>query len=289
MSPVVALSRRRGRIYAAGVLIAQITDCHIVEPGEKLADRVDTATMLVDAVDHILSMDPRPDVVVATGDLVNDGRPAQYERLAAVLEPLPMPVYPIPGNHDDRTGLRVLFGEVLPPGGSDDPVDYAVDEHPVRLVGIDTTIPGKHWGRLETGQLEWLDAELARHPDRPTLIFQHHPPFATGIEWMDRTRVGNGSDQAAVVSGHHNVEMVTCGHLHRVIQARFGGTVAACWPSTGAQLALSLDGTPFLYADEPPVVALHRWDEKTGLASHVSYVGGPEPWLPAWAEGRTPE
>ena len=88
------------------MLICQITDCHIVEPDKLLYGRVDTAAMLREAVDHINNMDPRPDVVVATGDLVNAGRPSQYEHLVSILSHIDIPVYPVPGNHDDRTGMR---------------------------------------------------------------------------------------------------------------------------------------------------------------------------------------
>ena len=268
-------------------MIVQITDCHIVEPGELMADRVDTAAMLRAAVAHVVAMNPRPDVVLATGDLVNDGRPAQYQQLGEILADLTMPVYPIPGNHDDRGGIRALFADMVPAGPAGDWLDYVVDEHPIRLVGLDTTTPGEHGGRLEAEQLDWLDAQLAREPDRPTLIFQHHPPFATGIDWMDRVGLENGWQEAEIVARHPQVELLTCGHVHRVVHTRFGGTVASCWPSTGVQVALALDGTPYGYVDEPNGVAVHRFDANEGVASHFSYVDGPDPWRPPWATRAT--
>ena len=198
-----------------------------------------------------------------------------------------MPVYPIPGNHDDRDGIRARFPDVLPAGTADAPVDYVVDEHPIRLVGLDTTIPGRPSGRLEREQLAWLDDQLAREPDRQTLIFQHHPPFATGIDWMDRVGLENGEQEAEVVARHRQVELLTCGHVHRMVHTRFGGTVASCWPSTGVQIALALDGTPYGYVEEPAGVALHRWDAHEGVASHFSYVDAADSWQPAWAEHAT--
>lgn len=266
------------------MLLAQITDCHIVEHGELLSDRVDTGSRLAAAVAHIAAMKPRPDVVLATGDLVDGGREAQYTRLGELLADLTMPVYPIPGNHDDRTGFRSLFVDAVPAGSADDYVDYVVDEHPLRLVGLDTTVPGQPGGCLRAEQLEWLDRELARAPDQPTVIFQHHPPFVTGIDWMDRVGLENREQEAEVVARHPQVQLVTSGHVHRPIQTRFGGTIAGCWPSTAVQIALALDGTPYGYVDEPTAVVLHRWDGGEGLTSHLSYVDGPEPWLPPWAE-----
>jgi len=261
------------------VLIAQITDCHIVEKGELVADRVDTASMLRAAVAHVVDMDPRPDVVLATGDLVHNGRPAQYEQLGEILAELTMPVYPIPGNHDDRAGIRTVFPDVVPAGSAEDCVDYVVEEHPIRLVGLDTTIPGESGGRLEPEQLVWLDDQLAREPERPTLIFQHHPPFVIGIDWLDRIGLENGPEEAEVVARHPQVELLTSGHIHRAVHTRFGGTVASCWPSTGYQVALALDGTPYGYVDEPAGVVLHHWEADVGIASHFSYVDAADPWI----------
>lgn len=264
------------------MLIAQITDCHVVEHGALLADRVDTAATLRAAVAHIEQFRPRPDVVIATGDLVNDARPAQYAQLAEILGELTIPVHAVPGNHDDRTEMRSLFCH-LPRGGAQDRLDHVVDDHPVRLVGLDTTIPGEHGGAVHDDQLEWLDAVLGAQPERPTLVFQHHPPFRTGIAWMDEVGLTDRHREAEVIARHRNVVGVTSGHVHRAITTAFAGTVASCWPSTGAQVALALDGSPYGYVDEPPVVVFHRWDPGHGLTSHLSLVGSAEPWLPTWA------
>jgi 3',5'-cyclic AMP phosphodiesterase CpdA len=265
------------------MLIAQITDCHIVEPGRLVADRIDSAVTLTSVIDAINAHRPRIDLVLATGDLVNDGTPVQYDRLIELLQRLDAPVVPIPGNHDDRTEMRLRFGDVLPLGPPDEPIDFVVDDHQLRLIGLDTTIPGEHRGRLTEPQLAWLDAVLADGPSRPTLVFQHHPPFVTGIPFMDRYGLQGAAAQADVVARHRNVEGVVAGHIHRAVQQRFGGTVASCWPSTGAQVALELGDGPVVYTDEPPAFAVHRWDPGTGLTSHLAPVLGQERWTPAWA------
>lgn len=271
------------------VLVAQITDTHIVEAGERLHGRVDASAMLTAAVSHLNAMDPRPDVVLATGDLVNDGTPAQYDELARILGGLTAPVYVIPGNHDDRANLRAALPaasafDQLGPGGSTGSMDGVVDGWPLRLIGLDTTIPGEHGGRIMAAQMTWLDHVLDAEPDRPTLIFQHHPPFTTGIGWMDEVGLTDRHLEADVIGRHANVVGIVCGHVHRVIMAPFAGTMASTWPSTGPQVALALDGTPNGYCDEPATVALHRWTPDDGLVSHVDYVGGPEAWLPPWAQ-----
>lgn len=264
------------------VLIAQITDCHLVEAGELLWGLVDTAGMLAAAVDHINAMSPRPDLVVCTGDLVNEGRAAQYDNAAAVLARLDVPLVMVPGNHDDRTELRAHFAR-LPAGGPDDRLDHVVDDLPVRVVALDTTVPGQGGGRITAEQMAWLDGVLRTEPERPTIVFQHHPPFTTGIAWMDTQQLDDRHLLAEVLGRHPQVLLVAAGHLHRSITARVGGTVAMCVPSTGSQLALALDGTAYGYVDEPPMVTLHRWTPDGGLVTHMSAVNGPPAWLPPWA------
>ena len=255
-----------------------------MEPGKLLYGRVDTASTLAAAVAHINAMRPRPDVVLATGDLVNAGRVAQYGLLGEILSDLAVPVLPIPGNHDDRTALRAAF-DTLPPGGPHDPIDYVVDGHPLRLLGLDTSIPGRHDGELTPAQLSWLDERLSSAPTTPTLVFQHHPPFATGIAWMDRSGLSGRKEEAAIIAAHPQVCAIVCGHIHRPISALVGGAVATTWPSTGAQVALALDDVEHEYVDEPPAVALHRWSEPDGLVSHTSYVATMDRWVPPWARG----
>jgi 3',5'-cyclic-AMP phosphodiesterase len=264
------------------MIVAQITDCHVTAPSVLVGGRIDTASTLRRVVDHINALRPVPDVVLATGDLTNDGLQVEYDRLAEILSTLTMPVLPIPGNHDDRTRLRAMFANVLPPGSADDPIDYVVDDFPLRFVALDTSTPGQHGGRLEPDQLRWLDRTLAAKPDRPTIVLQHHPPFVSGIAWMDVDAFEGAPELSAVLNGHPQVEAVVCGHLHRPIHRRFGGTVASCWPSTGVQLALALNGEKYLLTPESPAYAVHRWTPMDGLTSHVSQVDA-EPWLPrAW-------
>ncbi len=263
------------------MLIAQITDCHIVEPDELLNGRVDTAAMLRAAVSHLEAFEPRPDLVLATGDLVNDGTPEQYRNLVEILDGLTIPVVALPGNHDDRTGFREAFG--LSPADPDEPIDFVVDTGELVIVAMDTTIPGRHDGCVDTSQIAWLDAQLTELAPAPVLLVQHHPPFQTGIVWMDASGLDGSEREAEVLARHPHVTGVLCGHIHRVVHARVGGVPASAWPSTGAQVALALDGTPYGYIDEPPAVALHQWSAETDLVSHVNYVDGPEPWVPPWA------
>ena len=255
------------------MLIAQITDTHIKPEGALAYRRVDTAGFLARAVDHILHLDPRPDVVIATGDLVDGGTAEEYQHLHRLLAPLPMPVYLIPGNHDDRDALRRVFADhrYLPRDGF---IQYVVDEGPVRLIALDTLLPGSGGGIVDDARVAWLDARLAEARATPTLIFMHHPPFLTGIAYMDEIGLQGAGALADVVRRHPQVERVVCGHLHRTIQARWAGTVAITAPSTAHQVVLDVrEDADLGYTLEPPGYALHLWREGLGLVSHVVTVG----------------
>jgi Icc protein len=261
------------------MIIAQISDPHIVLPGALLYGRVDTADFLQRAVAELSRLDPPPDIVVITGDLVDKGEPAEYERLRSLLAPLTRPVFVIPGNHDAREPLRAAFGGdgYLPRDGF---LQYAVEDHPVRLVALDTLIPGEGGGELCAERLLWLDRTLAAAPERPTLVMMHHPPFATGIARMDRAGLRGIDAFAAVIARHGQIERILCGHLHRAIDRRFAGTVAGTAPSTAHQIRLDLrPGASLRFVFEPPGYQLHSWQDGA-LVSHTAVFGdwpGPYP------------
>lgn len=263
------------------MLIAQITDFHIKARG-KIAYRViDTASCLRSAVEAVAALDPAPDIVVGTGDLTDFGRPEEYALLRELLAPLGKPIYLVPGNHDEREAMRQAFRPegYLPETGF---LHYAVENYPVRLIGLDTVIPGESGGRLCEERLDWLDRSLAQAPERPTLIIMHHPPFATGIAHMDRIGLDGAERFAQILARHPQVERVLCGHLHRSIQAPIGRrAIASTAPSTAHQVALDLspDG-PSVFILEPPGYQLHLWKE-SGFVSHTAVIGryaGPYPF-----------
>jgi Icc protein len=267
------------------MLIAQISDMHLKAEGELLYGRIDTTGFLERAVAHVMALDPRPDLVLATGDLVNDGGAAQYANLKRVLAPLDMPVFLIPGNHDARAAMRQAFPEhrYLPATGF---LQYTIEDRPVRLIALDTLVDGKGHGELCDERLDWLEARLGES-DRPTLLFMHHPPFDCGVAYLDNARLNKGGQRLSeLVRAHGNVERVMCGHVHRSVQVRWAGTMASIAPGTAHQATLDLRPVDTLSMKmEPPGIALHQWREGPdgvgGLVTHVSYVGnydGPRPF-----------
>lgn len=265
------------------MLIAQLTDTHIKAEGRLAYRKVDTAANLARSVDHLMQLDPRPDIVLMTGDLTDFGRPEEYALLRRLLAPLTMPVYVIPGNHDQRGNMRTAFADhaYLPGGGEF--LQYVVDDYPVRLIGLDTTVPGADGGLMCDQRLAWLDARLSEAPQRPTLLFMHHPPFVTGIAHMDRQRCAGGEALGAVVEGHKQVFRILCGHVHRAVQIQWHGVTASIGPGSSHAVALDVrpDG-PAQFLIEPAACQLHYWREGTGLISHLSFIGqfeGPFPFF----------
>jgi 3',5'-cyclic AMP phosphodiesterase CpdA len=149
----------------------------------------------------------------------------------------------------------------------------------VRLIGLDTQVPGQPGGRLCAERLAWLDARLGEAAARPTVVFMHHPPFVTGLQAMDAMGLEGKEELAAVIRRHPQVERLVCGHVHRPMTRRFAGTVATTCPATAHQIALELPPTPRLsVVMEPPACMLHLWlGADAGLVSHVSVIGDERP------------
>jgi 3',5'-cyclic AMP phosphodiesterase CpdA len=258
------------------MLIAQISDVHIQAGGKPAYGKIDTVAFLAKTVAALNALDPQPDVVLASGDLVERGSAEEYGLLTELLKPLKAPLFVVPGNHDARDTLAAAFpdaGGKRAAGGAF--FQYAVEDFPVRLVAVDTIVPGESGGTFCATRAAWLDATLAAgSPDKPVLIFLHHPPFATGIGHMDKIGLKGADLLASVVSKHSNIERIVCGHLHRAIQARFAGTIASVCPSTAHQVVLDIrkNGPP-AFSFEPPGFQLHLWRDGGPLVTHTQATG----------------
>ena len=252
------------------MLIAQITDIHLgFDPGNP----AEFNRQRLDRVLHQLAaMRPLPDILLATGDLVDRGDRDSYLRLREALDGLPFPVALAMGNHD----LRDTFFDVFPGTPAVDGfVQYAIDTAQVRFLVIDTLEEGRHGGAFCEIRARWLRAELSAQPQRDTIIVMHHPPVDVGIEWMatdpDEPWVARFG---AAIAGHAQVRGIICGHLHRPISVAWRGATIAICPSTAPQVALDLapvdpdapDGRAMIIAD-PPAFALHKWNGRQ-LVSH---------------------
>ena len=258
------------------MLLVQLSDPHIVPEGQLLLGEIDTANLLRDAIDHVNRLDPAADLVLITGDLVNEGKPEEYEHLRALLDALRAPFHLVPGNHDLTSALRDAFPHhVHGDGGRAD----GVIEGPLRIVTLDSSRFPEPGGSLDPAQLEWLDRTLGDAPDEPTVVAVHHPPFATGIAHMDTMALdaASAAGLAAVIAGHAQVERVLSGHLHRSISRRFAGTIAMTAPGTAHAVQLDLAGGRAAWNREPPAILLHLWTPTVGVVTHLEVIGEHDP------------
>jgi 3',5'-cyclic-AMP phosphodiesterase len=247
-------------------LLVQLSDPHI---GATWADG-DSVAGLRAAVESVRHLPDVLDAVLMSGDLADNAADGEYELVRELLAQLGVPVYVLPGNHDHRDTLRRHFDL---PGAVGTPVQYAVNLGPLRLVVLDSTRPGEVRGELDADRLNWLDAELARAPDQPTLLALHHPPVSTGIAAWDEIGVPAADRRALgdVLQRHPHVRRIVAGHVHRTMAAELAGRVVLTVPSTYTQTRLSFNSHEIETAAEPPGFAVHALLDGE-LASHVQPV-----------------
>ena len=264
------------------MLIAQISDPHIMPEGHLYQGRVDANAMLEAAIRQINGLVPAPGLVILSGDVTDHGTIAEYATARRILAELALPLLVIPGNHDESSAFRAAFRDhlYLPAEG---PFHFFVGDHgQVRVIGLDVTVPAQHHGDVDDDAIAWLEAVLASEPERPTLIVMHQPPFDCGVPYLDAYKCRNGERLAAVVGQYPAIERVLCGHVHRTMQVRFAGTLLCTAPSTTTAIALRFqkDAVPASYI-EPPAFLLHHWTERTGMVTHLVPIGtfpGPLPF-----------
>lgn len=252
------------------MLIAQLSDPHIDTA------RPEKAAAFARAVAHLRALPMRPDALLVTGDCAEHGHPDEYAQFMTLLRPLDMPVHVIPGNHDDRAGLRALF-----PSGHDALphfMQYTVENLPVRLIGLDTQRPGQGGGELDDARLEWLDARLHEQPQRPTLLFMHHPPLVSGLDIMDTIGLRGSERLCDIVLRYPHVARLVAGHVHMAITTNFGNSTLMTCPGTDATFQPNLSKPQqFVIQYQPPLALLHTWSERTDLLSFTHFLKS-APW-----------
>lgn len=266
------------------MLIAHLTDLHIRPRGVPAARVVETNMLVERALRAVAALRPAPDLVVISGDVTECGRPEEYRMAAALFaQHLAMPVYVVPGNHDRRENFREGLGHL--PGVLSDPdfVQYVVEDQPLRLVMLDSVVPGAGYGLLCPQRLAFLDRTLAAEPDKPTLIVMHHPPMLTGATGMDSIFLRNTEELGALLARHRQVERILTGHHHRAIVGRLGQAIVIVSPAVVHQSDLNLlPGAADQLVLEPPAYQLHLRLPAGEIVSHTAYVErfpGPYPFL----------
>ncbi len=274
------------------VLIGQLTDTHVVADADIAEHYVDNNQRLSSAVTSIVAESPSLDAVLVTGDLTDTSHPDAFATFRDTLAAIDAPVLPLPGNHDGRSATRSALSNV---GWVDaEHLSWIHDIRGVRVIGLDSTRRGYEGAEFDTVRAEFLDTALAEPHDGATLLAMHHPPFDSGIEWMDDSGFVGLDLFIDVLSAHPGViDKVVCGHLHRSVTSAVAGVPVQVGISTVQHVALDLvpGSEPALVLD-PVGYQVHRITGRgaaTQVATHTRFIEtGEAPFIPEWAADYDP-
>ena len=260
-------------------LLIQITDTHITRKGERLYEQVDTAMNLRATVREINRIRPVPDLLVITGDLVEKPDRESYEHFLELIEPINIPTFVLPGNHDDPVLMQEMFADTPYFPVQDPTAQFAIEDHDFRLLALNSHAGGSELPEFDGKHLEWLRQELPKS-DKPTLIAIHHPPMVTGIEFIDMGGTEWFSGLKEVLDGTKNVHLVICGHCHTDLAGRIGHVPVYMCGSVAHQLiaARDMDIAPSFEPQPVPPVLHHFIDGQ--------FVSGSYPWPVTTEENR---
>lgn len=220
--------------------LLQLSDLHVVAPGKLCSGVLDTGAILRAGVDRILAQMPAIgplDGVLVTGDISEDGSAESYDLAQRELARLGLPVYAVPGNHDNRAAFRAAFRAQawMSAAGA---IDWVVDLPDTRLIGLDTLVEGQGAGRVQPDTLAFLTQALAGARARAVVVALHHPPMRTGIRFMDNIGLENTAELAAAIPATCGPVMFVAGHVHGVYLGRIGVHRVVTAPSLCSAFAL---------------------------------------------------
>ncbi|MCB1298576.1 MAG: phosphodiesterase [Microthrixaceae bacterium] len=236
-----------GQYPPASRTIVHIADTHLRGGNALLGGRFDTERTLAATMAQVERLGVRPDAIVFAGDLTEDGEPEAYARLREIVEPvaarLGAPVVWIAGNHDERPEMR---RDLLGLEPSEEPVDSIWDLGGLRLIALDTSVPGWHHGELSPAQLAWLRDALATPAPLGTILAMHHPPLPTHLAFFDILELREQAALAEVLRGS-DVRAILAGHLHYATHGTFAGipvsvASATCYSMNLANPAEEVNG-----------------------------------------------
>ncbi|GAA4227311.1 metallophosphoesterase [Actinomadura meridiana] len=240
-------------------LFAQLSDTHL-DGGDH---RLERAARVMARVNDVPL-----DAVLITGDIVEDGEPAQYRQARKELRS-PYPVLMCPGNHDARGPYREgLLDEPF----DDGPINRAHKVSGVVFLMCDSTVPGKGRGFLDDETIGWLDRQLAAEPDAPTFVCFHHPPVTLNIPFVDRIRQFGEERLAETVARHPQIVAVLCGHAHTATATTFAGRPLLVAPGVVSTLRLPGEEGGVADYDAPPGLTFHVLHDDGLLTTHYRTV-----------------
>lgn len=259
--------------------MAQITDMHVNRRGHVLPHMPHVIGPLRRVLASIAARRERPNLILATGDLVESGRRDEYQRLRDILGELDVPAYLLPGNHDRRDVLRSVFSDRAHLFEYDgDAIQFVVESPVMRLIAIDSSHCPRQGGYLDDARLDWLEAALEKRWRTPTILAMHHPPFRTGVRYFDEQSFKGRDRLGSIVRANHQIRRIVTGHVHQVLRRPWCGTLAVSAPSTAPTVVLHPHGIGFSLESSGFLVHRYDWDgdvttELVRLASEAVAIG----------------
>lgn len=252
------------------MIIAQISDTHIALDAPDAQRRIDDFER---TVADINALDPAPDVIVHTGDIVHNGTRAEYEAARAILAEAKAPVYVLVGNKDNRPNLRAAFSGHRYLECNSEFVTYAVDDYPVRLVVVDTLLDGSNKGGFCGTRAGLLTELIEADTSRPLALFAHHPPFEIFVG-PDRFHFETSEMMELLrrtLLKFDGIEALFCGHVHR----ETFGAVGDIPSSVATAVATTLRRGEYPPEMKTrPIYQLHSFHPERGFATATRIVAG---------------
>jgi Icc protein len=241
---------RRNTKESPVMRIAHISDFHLPSRPGRQVNGAYPYENLKKAVGEIKRQSPKVDLIVLGGDLFEDGDKADYAPVFELFGELQVPVHAVVGNHDHLPSLRKAAG---PAANGNATGYYSFDQGGHHCVILNSAGTGKPYGRLEEPQLLWLSADLHEHRFKPILIFMHHPPFDSGVGWLDKIRLLNVEGFWGIIPPFAgNILGVFVSHLHLAVTCRYRQTLLVSSPGVCWQYAGGGDAAKSALSDEPP-------------------------------------
>ena len=250
--------------------IIQISDLHLfADPAAELKG-ICTRERLERVLGALRQESGKAELLIVTGDLAHDERLETYQALRELLKEWLPRVRVLPGNHDNRTFMRQVFGDIVLAAGERNV--FADSAGNWRLIGLDSQIPGAVAGELGTEQLGWLEQQLAA-TSQPTVLFLHHPPIPVGSTWLDQIGLLDASALWKMLERFPKVRLICTGHIHQELTIRHDRVVVLATASTGVQF---LPETESLVVDYlPPGYRLLELQDDGGVRTRVIRVSIP--------------
>jgi len=245
------------------VILAQISDTHILAKDSTdpaAASRADNLRRCIADINRQCV-----DAVIHTGDSVHHASADEYAHLREILSGLVPPLFFTPGNRDHKPALRDALDGIGHMPITAGFVHYTVENYPVRLVALDSVLPGERKGVLCAERLAWIEDTLAQQPGKPTVLFIHHPPFDILPDYEDGYRDPQDRTKLAeLLRRHPQIIRLLCGHVHCLRHEPWAGTIATTMPSIAVDLRKGRD----LERELDPAYLLHAISDDGPLVTH---------------------